>query len=88
MKQTSSVPLGWNRHNLEHDKSWIHLLTEQEIEDLESNLRHVLMLGKTEFELFASNFPLTSVIRNLLDRTVQATQTGLGLCVLRGFPVY
>lgn len=87
MKQTSSVPLGWNRHNLEHDKSWIHFLTEQEIEDLESSLRHVLMLGKTEFELFASDFPLTSVIRNLLDRTVQATQTGFGLCLLRGFPV-
>jgi hypothetical protein len=87
MNQTSSVPLGWNRQHLENDKSWMHLLTEQEIEELESSLRHVLMLGKTAFELSAADFPLTPVIRNLLDRTVQATQTGFGLCLLRGFPV-
>lgn len=87
MTQARTSPLGWKRHNLETDQSWIRLLTETEISDLESGLRHVLSLGKTEFQLSAADFPLTPVTKKLLTETMEATQTGFGLCVLRGFPV-
>ena len=87
MTQTRTSPLGWKRATLENDHSWIHHLTEQEIEDLEAGLRQVLKLGKNEFELSASDFPVTPVTKKLLAQTMDATQTGFGLCVLRGFPV-
>lgn len=87
MTLTCTAPKGWKRNSLELDQSWIHPLTEQEITDLESSLNHVLKLGKKEFELSASDFPLTPVTKRLLTQTMEATQTGFGLCVLRGFPV-
>ena len=87
MTQTRTSPVGWKRHTLETDSSWIHRLNDQEIKDLESGLRQVLSLGKKEFELSASDFPVTPVTQKLLAQTMEATQTGLGLCVLRGFPV-
>ncbi len=36
MTQARTSPLGWKRHNLETDQSWIRRLTETEISDLES----------------------------------------------------
>ena len=81
------APTGWVRAELEQDSSWIRPLAAQEITDLETSLRHVLTLGKTEFELSAADFELTDVTRALLLDVMQATQTGYGLCLMRGFPV-
>ena len=87
MSQLQTSPRGWKRADLEQDQSWVHRLSEQEIHDLEAGLRHVLALNKKEFELSAADFPVTAVTEQLLKRTMDATQTGLAICVLRGFPV-
>ena len=87
MSTLQAPPRGWRRSDLEQEQSWIHRLTEQEISDLEWGLRHVLTLNKNEFDLSASDFPLTSLTQDLLQRTMDATQTGFGVCLLRGFPV-
>ena len=87
MSQLQTSPRGWKRADLEQDQSWVHRLSEQEIHDLEAGLRHVLALNKKEFELAAADFPVTAVTEQLLKRTMDATQTGLAICVLRGFPV-
>jgi hypothetical protein len=87
MSQTLAFPVGWKRKDLEGSQSWIHRLTDQEIQDLESGLRHALALNKSEFEMSAADFPLTPVTRKLLVQTMDATQVGFGLCLLRGFPV-
>ena len=52
-------PRAWKRADLENDSSWIYPLSEQEIQDLEMGLRAALATGKSEFELSASDFPVT-----------------------------
>lgn len=81
------APKGWVRAELEQDSSWIRPLTAHEITDLETSLRQVLALGKTEFDLAAADFVLTERTRALLTEVMQATQTRYGLCLVRGFPV-
>ncbi len=81
------APRPWVRKDLENDSSWIHHLTETEIQDLEASLRHVLATGRTEFELSASDFPSTPAIDALLKRIIDGTQSGYGACLVRGFPV-
>ncbi len=87
MPAALSAPRPWVRADLENDTSWIHQLTEEEIQDLETSLRHVLATGKTEFELSTADFPLTPVTQRLLKRVMDATQTAYGACLVRGFPV-
>ena len=81
------APQGWVRADLERDSSWIRPLSPEEITELEASLRTVLALGKKEFELSAADFPLTAGTQALLTEVMQATQTGYGLCLVRGFPV-
>ena len=80
-------PRPWLREDLERDQSWIHPLTETEIQDLESALRVVLATGKTEFELSTADFPLTPAVEKLLTTIMDATQSNYGVCLVRGFPV-
>ena len=80
-------PRPWVRQDLERDQSWIHPLTETEIQDLESALRVVLATGRSEFELSAGDFPLTPATEKLLTAVMDATQSGYGVCLVRGFPV-
>lgn len=80
-------PLPWTRQDLETDQSWIHRLTETEIQDLERGLHAVLATGKTEFQLSAADFPLTPATEKLLTRIMDATQSGYGVCLVKGFPV-
>ncbi len=87
MSEALSAPRPWVRAELENDTSWIHQLTAVEIQDLEVALRQVLKTGLTEFELSASDFPLTPVTEGLLRRVMDATQTAYGACLVRGFPV-
>ena len=87
MPAALSAPRPWVRADLENDSSWIHPLTEEEIQDLETSLRHVLATGKTEFELSTTDFPLTPATQRLLKRVMDATQTTYGACLVRGFPV-
>lgn len=87
MSTFHAPPRGWRRSDLEQDQSWIHLLTDQEIHDLEWGLSQVLQLNKTEFELSAADFPLTPLTQQLITRAMNATQTNFGVYLLRGFPV-
>lgn len=87
MHHSLTPPRGWKRADLERDPSWLQPLSAEEIHDLEAGLHSVLALNKTEFELSVSDFPLTRVTEQLIKRTITATQTGFGLCLLRGFPV-
>ena len=81
------APRPWLRRDLENDSSWIHQLTEIEIQDLESALRVVLATGKSEFELSAADFPLTPATEKLLTLIMDGTQSNYGVYLVRGFPV-
>lgn len=80
-------PRAWTRADLENDSSWIHPLSQKEIEDLEMGLHAVLATGKSEFELSAADFPLTPATDKLLKTIIQSTQSNYGVCLVRGFPV-
>ncbi len=80
-------PRSWKRADLENDSSWIYPLSEQEIQDLEMGLRAALATGKSEFELSASDFPVTPLTDKLLKTVMNATQSNYGVCLVKGFPV-
>lgn len=80
-------PRAWKRADLENDSSWIYPLSEQEIQDLEMGLRAALATGKSEFELSASDFPVTPLTDKLLKTVMNATQSNYGVCLVKGFPV-
>ena len=80
-------PRAWKRADLENDSSWIYPLSEQEIQDLEMGLRAALATGKSEFELSASDFPVTPLTDKLLKTVMNATLSNYGVCLVKGFPV-
>lgn len=83
----STPPRAWLRDELERDKSWIQLLTEEEIAGFDAALAHAKATGKSLLAMTPSDFPLNEAALSALRRAIHATQAGFGLCLMRGFPV-
>lgn len=83
-------PLGkdiaWLPADLEDQGRWIHVLTPDEIADVDQALRTAHKAGETIDTLTRESFPLR-VLPETLHRTMDRLENDLGLYVLRGLPV-
>ena len=80
-------PRAWGAEELRRDHSWIQRLSKAEIEGFEGALAHARGLAKDWLEMTAADFPLDDAASAALQRAFESTQTGYGICLLKGFPV-
>lgn len=80
-------PRAWLPQELAADFSWIHHLSREAIGEIEEALQHAKMKGKTWLEMTANDFPLRRHAKDAIDQAFAATQTGYGMCLIKGFPV-
>lgn len=66
---------------------WLHVVTPEEIADVERAIEHYKSLKLPFSEINQSTFPLT-VLKTELDHVVQEVHHGLGVRVLRGLPAH
>ena len=83
----SHQPQAWLAPTLERDTSWIHRLSAQAIQGFENALAHAKSTHKDWLSMQASDFPLNETALCELKNAFAATQTGYGMCLLKGFPV-
>lgn len=77
----------WNAAALERTDAWFHRLGAEAIADFEQAMRAAVASEKALFDFDVDDFPLADAGRAALDAVHDATQNGLGVMVLRGFPV-
>jgi hypothetical protein len=80
-------PRAWLPNELRQDFSWIHHLSREAIIEIEQALQHAKATQKSWLEMTASDFPLQRHAKQAIDQAFAVTQTGYGMCLLKGFPV-
>jgi hypothetical protein len=80
-------PRGWDRADIERDRSWAVRLTAAQIADFEQALAHAVRTRKQPFEMTRTDFPIGGDASALLRAAIGETQIGRGFQLLRGFPV-
>lgn len=80
-------PRAWNAEELRRDSSWIQRLSTEEVAGIEAGLAHAKALGKDWLEMTEADFPVGNAALAALRRAFASTQTGFGICLLKGFPV-
>lgn len=80
-------PTGWDRADLERDRSWIRQVTAEEAADLLRAFAALKACGRSQFEMDRSDFPIGPAARRMLDDAIVQTQTGFGFRLLRGAPI-
>lgn len=86
----SAKPLGprkWTADDLRQDESWIQRLSAAEVEGFDLALAHARRLNKPLLAMAQADFPLSDASRMALERAIATTQTGFGMCLVKGFPV-
>ena len=81
-------PRAWTAEELRRDQSWIQRLSEEEVAGFEAGLAHAKGVAKDWLDMTAADFPLNDAARGALQRAFASTQTGYGICLLKGFPVH
>ena len=81
------VPQAWTADDLRQDDSWIQRLSAAEVEGFDLALAHARRLNKPLLAVAQADFPLSDASRAALARAVATTQTGFGMCLVKGFPV-
>ena len=80
-------PSAWIGSQMTQNKDqWLHILTAQQISELETATSQYLALGKNVAEITAEEFPLPLLGKLLFDLR-QALLHGCGFSLLRGLPV-
>jgi hypothetical protein len=87
MVQQVASRAGWKAADLARTDEWFHRLSDDAIADFETAMRTAVATEKEMFDLDVRDFPLGTAGRAALDHVHDATQHGLGVMVLRGFPV-
>ncbi len=82
-----SPPRAWTAEELRRDQAWIQRLSEAEVAGFEAGLAHAKGVAKDWLDMTADDFPLNDAARDALQRAFASTQTGFGMCLLKGFPV-
>lgn len=77
----------WRARDAEQDQSWIIRMTAEEVAGFDAALDAARAGGKALLDMSAQDFPLTAAARGVLDRAMSLTQTGLGISLVKGFPV-
>ena len=80
-------PRAWFPEELGRDFSWIHHLGRDAVREFELALQHAKATEKSWLEMTANDFPLKRNAKQAIDQAFAATQTGYGMCLLKGFPV-
>jgi hypothetical protein len=80
-------PRAWLPNELQQDFSWIHHLSREAIIEIEQALQHAKATQKSWLEMTANDFPLQRHAKQAIDQAFAVTQTGYGMCLLKGFPV-
>lgn len=79
-------PAAWTGKDFESDTSWIHLLSEGDIAEIDAALAHCAELGAKFPKVSKKDFPLPG----MLDRFhgfLQELEDGRGFLLLRGLPL-
>ena len=79
-------PATWTGADLARSDEWIHRLSPAEIEDIDNAVRRVVDDGLDIMEISRETFPLP-VFGAALGRIRKQLLNGLGLTLIRGFPV-
>ncbi|SAL76097.1 TauD/TfdA family dioxygenase [Caballeronia telluris] len=87
MIQKVASRAGWKSADLAQTESWFHRLSNEAIADFETAMRTAIASEKEMFDLDVRDFPLGEAGNAALRCVHDATQEGLGVMVLRGFPV-
>ncbi|MDR5881940.1 TauD/TfdA family dioxygenase [Caballeronia sp. LZ032] len=87
MIQQVASRAGWKGPDLAQTEAWFHRLSDDAIADFETAMRTAVASGKDLFDLGVEDFPLGAAGRAALAVVHDETQQGLGVMVLRGFPV-
>ena len=80
-------PRAWFPRELSLDSSWIHFLSREAVAEIEQALQHAKSTGKDWLDMTANDFPLRRHAKEAIDQAFAVTQTGYGMCLLKGFPV-
>jgi len=79
-------PADWTGDELAASEDWIHRLTEAEIADIDQAVRRVEADGLDILDITRETFPLP-VFGPALGRIREQLLNGLGLTLIRGFPI-
>lgn len=79
-------PAQWTGPELKRSEEWIHHLTEAEIADIDRAVRGVESAGLDIMDITRETFPLP-VFSPALGRIREQLLNGLGLTLIRGFPI-
>ena len=87
MTPRPAPPRAWSPAELQGDQSWIIRLDSAAIEGFHAALLHAKSADKPLFSLTSSDFPLSPAAALALGQAFEATQTGFGFSLVKGFPV-
>lgn len=76
----------WKAADFEHDDSWVHRLTAEDIAEIDAALAGVKARGLAVPDFGREAFPLPN-LRAKIDRVLEEVEDGRGVAVLRGLPV-
>jgi hypothetical protein len=86
MKSPILGPAAWRGAQLKGDTSWMHLLTDAAIAQLEAAVAHVKSKGLSFPHFLKDDFPLADNVLDLKQHS-EELENGRGFLVLRGLPV-
>lgn len=80
-------PRAWHADELRQDHSWIQRLSADQIAGFDIALAHARSTAKEWLDMTEADFPLNAPALAAVRRAFASTQTGFGVCLLKGFPV-
>lgn len=80
------TPAAWRGPEIDWQKEGLHILSQDEISEIDQALAHLKSLGKVDFpDINPTNFPLDKVAK-LMRSFPKRLQEGCGFVMLRGLP--
>jgi hypothetical protein len=86
MFEPINIEAAWKGPDVMGSERWIRYLTQDEIAEIDAAFQNVRRQGIAIEDVTAENFPLPNFAREL-EHTRDVLENGLGLRLLRGFPV-
>ena len=84
LREQLSTSRTWRGPDIQDDPSWIMLLSEEDVAEVDAALRHVQSLG-LEIPFPAAQFPL-QMLAAKMDEVPDRLENGFGVVLIRGLP--
>jgi hypothetical protein len=84
--QPIEEPAAWRPEDLKSDTSWVHRLSDKELDELNEALVYVRARGLSALELKRADFPLL-LLSGRIKRIIHELEHGRGCVLLRGLDV-